>query len=117
MVGRSGRRLIAEKIEGADLKFGHYRNAAERPASHSGGKRKAGPTLEGEDARRGGRPLQERGVSSTDDGKRRRADLKDQRYIWEGGEEECWPLWRVAVLRAETATLAPSETLKGAAAG
>ena len=27
---------MAEKIEGADLKFGHYRNGAERPASEGG---------------------------------------------------------------------------------
>ncbi len=35
---------MAEKREGSDLKFGHYRNTAERPASPSGGKQKAAAT-------------------------------------------------------------------------
>ena len=64
---------MVEKLGGADLKFGHYRNGAEPPASFLG-ERKAGPTGEGEDARFGKRPLQERGVRFTHDEKGRRAD-------------------------------------------
>ena len=51
---------MRKKIEGADLKFGHYRRQNWPPPT-PGASEQAGPTFEEEDARFGKRPLQRHG--------------------------------------------------------